>query len=217
LTDAQWAKMEPHCLGKPNDPGRSGSNNRRFVEAVLWIARIGRPWPDLPAYFGKWNTVFKGYRDWVSLPFQGCECEVRTAGTVLHHEQGSSCSMLAFGSVVGRVGGRSALPGPAIVCRRLDLAQFELRPAVQTAAAPWIAVPLEVAQTVHRGANPVRLPQGQPAIFEGSDTEPSVSVAAERMRREAQSKLNMGATQACPVLDRGLTARRSRRLRSPAI
>ena len=38
LTDAQWAKMEPHCLGKPTDPGRSGSDNRRFVEAVLWIA-----------------------------------------------------------------------------------------------------------------------------------------------------------------------------------
>ena len=42
LTDAQWAKMEPHCLGKPTDPGRSGSDNRRFVEAVLWIARTGR-------------------------------------------------------------------------------------------------------------------------------------------------------------------------------
>ncbi|TBU73398.1 IS5 family transposase, partial [Pseudomonas daroniae] len=27
LTDAQWAKMEPHCLGKPSDPGRSGTNN----------------------------------------------------------------------------------------------------------------------------------------------------------------------------------------------
>jgi hypothetical protein len=29
LTDAQWAKMESHCLGKPSDPGWSGSNNRR--------------------------------------------------------------------------------------------------------------------------------------------------------------------------------------------
>src|ERR1700675_3083850 len=44
LTDAQWAKMEPHCLGKPTDPGRSGSDNRRFVEAVLWIVRTGSPW-----------------------------------------------------------------------------------------------------------------------------------------------------------------------------
>ena len=56
LTDAQWAKMEPHCLGKPTDPGRSGSDNRRFFEAVLWIVRTGSPWRDLPAYFGNWNT-----------------------------------------------------------------------------------------------------------------------------------------------------------------
>jgi len=65
VTDAQWAKMEPHCLGKPTDPGRSGRDNRLFVEAVLWIVRTGSPWRDLPAAFGKWNTVFKRYRDWV--------------------------------------------------------------------------------------------------------------------------------------------------------
>jgi len=65
LTDAQWARMEPHCRGKKSDPGRSGADNRRFVEAVLWIARTGSPWRDLPALFGHWNTIFKRYRDWV--------------------------------------------------------------------------------------------------------------------------------------------------------
>ena len=65
LTDAQWAQMEPHCLGKPTDPGRSGGDNRVFLEAVLWIARTGSPWRDLPMIFGKWNTVFKRYHDWV--------------------------------------------------------------------------------------------------------------------------------------------------------
>ena len=65
LTDAQWARMEPHCRGKKSDPGRSGADNRRFVEAVLWIARTGSPWRDLPALFGHWTTVFKRYRDWV--------------------------------------------------------------------------------------------------------------------------------------------------------
>jgi transposase len=59
LTDAQWAKMELHCLGKPSDPGRTGGDNRLFVEAVLWIARTGSPWQDLPSLFGKWNTVFQ--------------------------------------------------------------------------------------------------------------------------------------------------------------
>ena len=65
LTDAQWAKMEPHCLGKPGDPGRSGKDNRLFVEAVLWIARTGSPWRDLPPSFGHWNSVFTRFRDWV--------------------------------------------------------------------------------------------------------------------------------------------------------
>jgi transposase len=65
LTDAQWAKMEPRCLGKPGDPGRSGKNNRLFVEAVLWLVRTGSPWRDLPPSFGRWNSVFTRFRDWV--------------------------------------------------------------------------------------------------------------------------------------------------------
>src|ERR1700691_4935330 len=64
LTDAQWAKMEPHCLGKPSDPGRSGEDNRLFLEAVLWIARTGSPWRDLHARFGNWNSIFKRFRRW---------------------------------------------------------------------------------------------------------------------------------------------------------
>ena len=65
ITDRQWALMEPHCLGKKTDPGRTGGDGRLFLEAVLWIARTGSPWRDLPAHFGKWNTVFKRFRDWV--------------------------------------------------------------------------------------------------------------------------------------------------------
>ena len=64
LTDAQWAKMEPLCLGKPTDPGRTGGDNRLFLEAVLWIARTGSPWRDLPPTFGNWNSVFQRFRRW---------------------------------------------------------------------------------------------------------------------------------------------------------
>ncbi len=66
LTDAQWALMARHCLGKKSDPGRTGGDGRRFVEAVLWIARTGAPWRDLPEDFGPWNTVFKRFRYWVA-------------------------------------------------------------------------------------------------------------------------------------------------------
>jgi transposase len=65
ITDKQGVKMEPHCRGKASDPGRTGGNNRLFLEAVLWSARTGSPWRDLPPSWGKWNTVFRRYRDWV--------------------------------------------------------------------------------------------------------------------------------------------------------
>jgi transposase len=65
LTDAQWEKMRVFCRGKASDPGRTGGDARLFTEAVLWIARTGSPWRDLPSSFGKWNSVFKRFRDWV--------------------------------------------------------------------------------------------------------------------------------------------------------
>src|SRR5947209_18163172 len=45
--------------------GRSGKDNRRFVEAVLWIARTGSPWRDLRPSLGHWNSVFTRFRAWV--------------------------------------------------------------------------------------------------------------------------------------------------------
>ena len=65
LTDAQWAIIAPHCLGRESDPGRAGLDPWLFVEVVLWMARAGCPWRDLPDDFGKWNTVFKRFCCWV--------------------------------------------------------------------------------------------------------------------------------------------------------
>lgn len=64
LSDEQWKRIEKFCVGKPEDPGGTGSDNRMFVEAVLWIARTGSPWRDLPATFGKWNSVFVRFNRW---------------------------------------------------------------------------------------------------------------------------------------------------------
>jgi putative transposase len=64
LKDHQWARMEPHLPGKCGDPGRTGADNRLFMEAVLWLARTGSPWRDLPAFFGNWNSVFVRFSRW---------------------------------------------------------------------------------------------------------------------------------------------------------
>ena len=64
LSDAQWDRIEPLLPGKAGDPGRSGTDNRLFLEAVLWLVRTGVPWRDLPEAFGRWNTVFRRFRRW---------------------------------------------------------------------------------------------------------------------------------------------------------
>ena len=65
LSDAQWAIIEPLCLGKKSDPGQTGRDPKLFMEAVLWIVRTGAQWRELPGEFGKWNSVFKRFRRWV--------------------------------------------------------------------------------------------------------------------------------------------------------
>ena len=64
LSDQQWKRIAKLCVGKPEDPGGTGADNRMFVEAVLWIARTGSPWRDLPGIFGKWNSVFVRFNRW---------------------------------------------------------------------------------------------------------------------------------------------------------
>ncbi len=64
LKDHQWDRMEPHLPGKRMDPGRTAVNSRLFVEALLWLARTGSPWRDLPALFGNWNSAFVRFSRW---------------------------------------------------------------------------------------------------------------------------------------------------------
>jgi transposase len=64
LTNAQWERIAPLLPGKNGDPGRSGDDNRRSLEGILWIVRTGAPWRDLPEAFGNWSTVWKRFRRW---------------------------------------------------------------------------------------------------------------------------------------------------------
>lgn len=64
LRDDQFERIEALLPGKVRDPGRTAANNRLFVEAVLWIARTGAPWRDLPAEFGPWNSVYQRFARW---------------------------------------------------------------------------------------------------------------------------------------------------------
>lgn len=65
LTDAQWQRLSPLLPGQERSPGTTGKDTRLFVEAVLWRARCGVSWRDLPAErFGPWHTVYARFRRW---------------------------------------------------------------------------------------------------------------------------------------------------------
>ncbi|MFD1145328.1 IS5 family transposase [Larkinella insperata] len=64
ITDQQWYRLAPLLPGKPGDVGRTATDNRLFINAILWIARSGAPWRDLPRRFGMWNSVYRRFRRW---------------------------------------------------------------------------------------------------------------------------------------------------------
>lgn len=64
LKEGQFERIESLLPGKHSDPGRTAGNNRLFVESVLWIARTGAPWRDLPSEFGLWNSAYQRFSRW---------------------------------------------------------------------------------------------------------------------------------------------------------
>ena len=65
LTDQQWARIAPLMPGGCRGKRGPRTNNRLFMDALLWMARSGGRWRDLPDRFGDYRTVKRRYYDWV--------------------------------------------------------------------------------------------------------------------------------------------------------
>lgn len=64
LTHAQWARIEALL---PRSRGRQATRgDRLFVDAVLFRARTGIPWRDLPERFGPWKSVYNRFANWAA-------------------------------------------------------------------------------------------------------------------------------------------------------
>ncbi len=67
LSDHQWNRIKELIRGKQTDRGVTGCDNRLFVDAVLWIARTGAPWRNLPPELGHWNNTWRLFARWVRV------------------------------------------------------------------------------------------------------------------------------------------------------
>ena len=66
ISDVDWVRIKGFL------PKRGPhANNRTFINAILWIARTGSPWRDLPGRFGHWNSVWRRFRRWAEAGLWG--------------------------------------------------------------------------------------------------------------------------------------------------
>ncbi len=64
MTDDEWERILPVLNMVKGIRIGMGFRCRRFVEAVLWVLRVGGQWRALPPERGNWNSVFKRYSRW---------------------------------------------------------------------------------------------------------------------------------------------------------
>lgn len=65
LTDESWGRIAAALAAVKSRAGAPPKqSDREFVEAVLYLARTGCPWRDLPERFGRWDAVYQRFRRW---------------------------------------------------------------------------------------------------------------------------------------------------------
>ena len=43
---------------------RPAMDNRRFLDDIPYVLRVGCPWRDMHERYGKWNSVYVRFRRW---------------------------------------------------------------------------------------------------------------------------------------------------------
>jgi hypothetical protein len=66
LTDAEWRAIEPILPPQRWTGGRPYHDHRTVLGGILWVARTGSSWREMPREFGKWETAYRRYELWVS-------------------------------------------------------------------------------------------------------------------------------------------------------
>ena len=87
LTDAQWRRVQ-RVLPKQKSGPEALLGDRLFIEAVLFRARTGLPWRDLPERFGPWKSVYNRFNNWArkghwATIFRELQLDVDETGSIV--------------------------------------------------------------------------------------------------------------------------------------
>lgn len=64
ISDEDWGRIEHLLPGRPGQHGGVAEDNRRFINAIRYLAKTGVAWRDLPFCYGDFNSVWQRYNRW---------------------------------------------------------------------------------------------------------------------------------------------------------
>ena len=65
LTDEQWALVRPLLPPQRGGIGRPPNDHRAVLGGLLWVARTGSSWREMPEEYGKWETAYRRHEYWL--------------------------------------------------------------------------------------------------------------------------------------------------------
>ncbi len=64
LTNEEWERIGPLMPPKGTKGGRPRKDDRTMLNAIIWLARTGCQWREIPERYGKWEAVYARFRKW---------------------------------------------------------------------------------------------------------------------------------------------------------
>ena len=64
VADEEWTIIEPLLPAERGRWARPAQDNRRYLNGMLHVLRVGCPWRDMHERYGKWNSVYVRFRRW---------------------------------------------------------------------------------------------------------------------------------------------------------
>lgn len=73
ISDKFWKRLQVLIL---DVGGHITGFTRRHLEGIIWRARVGSPWRDIPDEFGKWNSIYRLFKRWCEKGIWESLCEL---------------------------------------------------------------------------------------------------------------------------------------------
>lgn len=64
ISDTDWERIKSLLPPENHGKGRPSKSNRIMLNGMLWRAKTGCPWRDLPERYGPWETVYCRFNFW---------------------------------------------------------------------------------------------------------------------------------------------------------